>query len=399
MKPLRIYYFGFVNTVGYCADRGLHLYVGAATNKMIAVAKSLRAKKVQAVLVTLPNLDGSNSISQVGGLSRRDGIPVIYFASHRYFFFRKCIGFFSFTLFSFKYIKPGERVILYNHALEYIFALFILRIRGVSVVQDIEDLPNRDEYGLRGILSRFAFFLTVKLTSSSKIVASEQIAKILGLQKYIVIYGICSRPMRSVGEKKWSDLLRGGALRVHYGGSIKESTGSRLFCDTLLALDQTLSYSHRKIQFVCTGLGDLSSVRAVQIRLVHLELEIYEGARPELFESLLRSCHLGLSLRLPTADYAHATFPSKVIEIASSGLALISTTVSDLELIFDERSAYFVREVQADYLSSLISDIANNPSLLRAHAEAAEQVVRSRFSEMIVGDSLKSFLLGSSSVR
>jgi len=162
------------------------------------------------------------------------------------------------------------------------------------------------------------------------------------------------------------------------------TTGLDLFCAALLHLDAIAGSIGRKIEFIVTGVGDLRPVHNfnenTMLQSGWLSVEVHEGITRDVYFGLFGSCHASLSLRSPEAEISSTTFPSKVIEITSGGLALVSTQVSDIDHIFSDDSAWLLPEFSAPCLSSALLEMAQNPVEVRRRAEAGKVLVRTRFS-------------------
>lgn len=394
MRPGRVFYFGMVNTPAYCASRGLDLYVGAAAGKMMGVLLALRSVGLRAWLVTLPILNGRASPGlQAAGVGR--DIPSFHLGSCRSPWLRRAWGAVGFLRFSLSRVRSHDRVIVYNHALEYLPALIVLALRGVVVFHDIEDLPRRDERGIRGLFNRLGFWVTHRLTSSRKLVASCQIGERVNIPRYLPVYGLFSgQPAFNASHSKWSNLSEGQPLRVHYGGTLAQETGLDLFLAAVQILSRGEVQDGPAVTLCVTGAGDLDRIREVGSSLAggRLQLEVYNAVSREAYLELLGSCHASLALKLSTSSLASTTFPSKVIEIASHGLALVSTRVSDVPLIFDEGAAFLLESESPEALAGLLQTMSRSPAEVVRRAEAGHRLVRERFSDRVVGDALNRFL-------
>lgn len=396
MSKQRIFYFGMINTPCYCKSRSLDLYVGAAAVKMIGVVAALRAVHLYAYLVTLPILGAVDRVRyQNCGFSRKEGVPVFYLATHANKLLRFFFGLWGFGKFALTRVNSTDSVIVYNHKIEYIPALIVLNFRKIPVFQDIEDMPIREEKGLRAFLNDISYKLVSCLTSARKITVSHQIAENEKISDYLPVYGIFSSDDNHLSEKlKSSSNFLNQPLRIHYGGTLQHTTGIDLFVDSVLLLESQIYLEKFSFCFVVTGIGELEKIRALQSRLKseRIRIEIHKSLSSEDYQMLLRSCHASLSLKLPSASISATTFPSKVIEIVSNHVALISTKVSDVPLIFDESNSFLLDEATSNELATLFQQMARSPEILRQRAGAGYLLAQERFSPEAVGQSLATFL-------
>jgi hypothetical protein len=368
-------------------------FVGAAAGKMSAVVLALRQAGRRAVLVSLPFV-GRGADRQQGRVCRDDGFPAYFLPVRRAAVARKVHGFFTLAWFALQRVRPRDTVLFYNHGLEYLMALLIMRLRGIAVFQDIEDVPTSIETGLRGVTNRFGYRLMSALSSPRKVTVSNQVGRSLALNGFLAIQGIAAVSTHAWLSDKWSALAAGAPLRVHFGGTLNASTGLDLFCATLTNLDSSAGRLDRNIVLIVTGTGDLDKVRdlATSLQSDRLVIEVHREIDRHSYFNLLHSCHIGLSLKSPDADLADTTFPSKVIEITSRGLALVSTRVSDVGDIFSDEEAWLLPQFDVTELTEALLHLAAHPDEVRRRAEAGQVRARERFAPLAVGRALADFL-------
>lgn len=296
--------------------------------------------------------------------------------------------------FAMRRVGPNDTILFYNHAPEYLLALLVLRLRGVPVLQDIEDVPTNEDQGLRGFLNQLSYGLLFKFSSPRKVTVSNQVGKTLHLRDFLPIQGIAAESVTAVHSEKWLLLEAGKPLRVHYGGTLITTTGLDLFCAALAQLDTVVEKAGVGIEFIVTGVGNMDRIReqASALRSDRLSIEVHQGVARDTYFNLLDSCHASLSLKSPESEISSTTFPSKVIEITSRGLALISTRVSDVGDIFTEDSAWLLPEFSAQALADVLLDMARNPAEARRRAEAGQALAQARFAPLAIGRALAEFL-------
>lgn len=397
IKP-RIFYFGMVNTERYSRRVGEHLYVGAASGKMASVVLALRIVGYQAVLVSLPVLGKTARRRWVGSLvTHGDGFPAVFLAVYRHPVLRKLRGTLTFAAFAARQVRREDVVIVYNHELEYVLALLILRLRGILPFQDIEDAPTNEDLGLRGLLNRAGYRITVMLTSPRKIIVSNQLARLLSYPDYFAIQGIFLPPPQdqpATDQSKWCTLRSGGPLLVHFGGTLMASTGVDLFCEMVQGLSARQSTLPRPVQFIVTGIGETGKIEELRKRLPpgKVSVDLHAGAPRDQYFALLAKCHASLALKSPESEISSTTFPSKVVEIASRGLAVVTTVVSDVPEFFDASNAYVLRDFKALELIEIIELMAHTPDTVVARAAAGLELAQQRFSAASTGAGLVKFL-------
>lgn len=395
-RGTRIYYCGMVNTDKLSARMGSPLLVGAAAIKMMSIVRALRAAGGRGWLVSMPVLGRQSQCRfRAATLLREPRLPTLFLPVHANPVVRKLLAAASFAWFCSTKVTRADRVVVYNHGIEYLLGLLLLKLRGCQAYQDVEDAPRADEFGLSGFLNRQIFRITFALCQLPKITASTHLAALLGIRHYCAVYGARGTPKElGVRPQAWNDLLQGGPLRVHFGGSLTRDTGLDLFCDTVRLLAHALSdEGNTSVHFHVTGLGGDRELEALQRDCVSTRVRLNwrrNLTRDEFLGEFLR-CQVALSLKLPDSSMSQTTFPSKVVEIAGNGLLLITTRASDVPLIFDSSSAIIVEATAAD-LSRSILDIVARPLEMRAIARHGQAVAAKVFDELSVGTRLMSFL-------
>jgi glycosyltransferase involved in cell wall biosynthesis len=113
---------------------------------------------------------------------------------------------------------------------------------------------------------------------------------------------------------------------------------------------------------------------------------------PEEYRQTLAGADVGLSLRLPGTSMTNTTFPSKVIELASLGLLVVTTDISDISVLFDAQTAAILKRAEALELATLIASIALDPRHYERVAAAGQQRIVERCSRRSVGKQLVEFL-------
>lgn len=400
MKKLkRIFYVGMITTDTYGMSVGEKTYDGAAARKMTSVAFAMRSVGHRAIMVSLPFIGSKAKRRFYPAVITSEGrTPAVFLATLRSKYLRKIISPFTLAVFALRRVARGDTVILYNHYFEYSLALAVLRLKRVRVILDIEDAPNLNERGVRGLLSRLSFAWTFSLTAKRKMVVADHVARGLGLDDYVVIQGVvsedASRPSQ-FDAAKWTELQAGGDLRLHFGGSLLPDTGVDLFCKTVERLAQEEDRLVRRIVFKVTGVGELDKISDLQARIqpsrkVHIEL-LAELCKAN-YIGVLDTCHGSLSLRRPVADLSDKTFPSKVIEITAAGLALVSTRQGDVPTLFSDESAFFIKLYEPADLANIIVEMARSPNRVETVAKNGHDVCYRAFSAKMVGEKLAKLL-------
>ena len=96
---------------------------------------------------------------------------------------------------------------------------------------------------------------------------------------------------------------------------------------------------------------------------------------------------------LSGGDVSETTFPSKTVEIAENGLALIATDISDVRAVF-ESTAWYLTSTDPVELVDYIRNAAINRMDVANAATNVQQRVAERLTYIVVGSELRNFLFG-----
>ena len=110
------------------------------------------------------------------------------------------------------------------------------------------------------------------------------------------------------------------------------------------------------------------------------------------YVSAVQHAHVGLALKLPSSDLADTTFPSKVIELASVGLLVLSTRVSDVPILFKDDGAIYLDSEEPSKLASSLLWVLENRMLAAQIANKGQSYIMQTCGQEGVGRSLRVFL-------
>ncbi len=388
----RVFYCGMINTNNYANRIDSSIVVAAAANKMTAVIQAIRQQGLRAFLVTMPVLGRFNKIRFASGLMiRGEKMPQIIFPTVANAYCRKILSMIYFGWFCLRVVKPGDIVILYNHALEYLLGLIVLCLRGIRPILDIEDIPRHDERGFFHWLDKQIFHFFMMFTSSKKIVVSNKLAKRLGVEDACIIHGSIRSDLEFKPSKKF---LSSRLVKVIYSGTLIPETGLDLFCDSVKQLVNILSITNNRIEFVITGFGGVDRIEKLQAYCSGSNVQVTYKKTLTHSEYLnqIRSCDVGLCLKMPDSDITNTTFPSKVIEITTNGLLLISTKASDVPDLFDSSCAVFLSESTSNCLVNAFMKLFSNSEEMQKIAQLGQKNAFEQFSQNTIGLRLTKFI-------
>jgi len=358
----------------------------AATNKVLGLWRGLKSVGGDAVILSMGR--GRQNRSRrchVPFVKRVEGIPIYYARFCHIPILTHMITAVSLLKAIVGLTGKGPSVlVVYNRQWHALPAALIARFQGVRCYLDLEDGAFvESERGLAGLRNKMQRFLFDRVCDSGALLASLGLGKQTGQKRQMACYGVADRPRI---ERKWS-----APLIVLFGGSLMQETGVQCFIDAVRELNSKRPEVMAKLRFVVTGKGPMAAdLNALARRIQNVEFlgEINRAA----YLQLLESAHIGLCLKRSSSEMGRTTFPSKTIEIAASGLLLVSVAVSDVVEIFGEEDSYLLQSESSTELAETITRIVLQPMAAQKIACRGKQKVDSLCGLKNVGQALLDFL-------
>ncbi len=390
-KHNRLFYFCAINTKEYEQVVNQQLHIGAATNKVLSVVAALRSIDCPAYAISLPVLRRSPKIRFVRAkLLRESKRPIIFLPVVSNPILRRLLGTVCFAGFCCFHLKPHDKVLLYNYSPEYLLAVLILKLRGNPAIIDIEDAPHNKTTNLREKINQYIYRVSLALCQNRYITVSIQVAKDFKLNPFCVIYGavneLYSQNINLSNEEN--------TFRVLYGGTICDDTGLQLFCDTVDFLSKSTIQSNLDLVFVVTGFGGEEQIKKLQSHIGTSQIRIEQKSNLTFneYQVVFRSCRAALCLKIPDSEIGVTTFPSKVVEITSAGLLLISTKVSDIPILFDDENAILLDKATPKKLCEAILWALENQEECKNRSIRGQSRAIELFAENHVGNKIWDFI-------
>ncbi|NHQ88508.1 glycosyltransferase family 4 protein [Iodobacter sp. HSC-16F04] len=388
------HYFAPVNFIEYEKLTGFKLLVGAASRKVIAVCEAMNLVGINSQVTTGAVTGGSPECGRgryLPSATFTHGSTTIQFLpSFGLPGLNRILAAFGYLKTALFNVEPSDKVLLYNFYPEYIPAAFVLKVLGNTAYLDIEDAPRIDEMGMRGVVNRLSYSILKLLCKKECIVAAKGIAKQLNLLNTLAIYGTITKKE----EKYCGRDFNRSELCIMYGGTISYDTGLDLFIQTIKQLDLKLALGLKRIRFVITGFGGESELVDLRNSISNssIILDIKSNLSASEYRYELEQAQAALCLKLPHSEMGATTFPSKVVEIASAGLLLFSTKVSDVPLLFDENSAILLDEASPEELCSALMNFVDNAAMYEKISRNGHKAMINHLSAETVGKKLSLFL-------
>jgi glycosyltransferase involved in cell wall biosynthesis len=179
---------------------------------------------------------------------------------------------------------------------------------------------------------------------------------------------------------------------VLLGGTLQDDTGASLFIDAVNELSRREDPALENLQFVVTGKGAMAqNINAIATTVSRPSVLFKGSLTRQAYKDMLDVIHVGLCLKLSSSDLGHTTFPSKVIEIASSGMLLLTTRVSDVSRLFSDEEALYLTSETPEGLADALHWLLNHRDFAAAMALRGSAKIHSTCAPERVGQDLKHF--------
>ncbi len=383
----RVFFLGPINTSRMAAATVPGLLVGAASRKVLSMVSALRGVGRAAHLIAAPVLPAGGRLRRfAGGTHREGGASVIRLPALTHGPLNRLLAAWSYLAFCLR-VRRDDAVVLYNFYPEFLPAALLLRLRGRPAVLDIEDFPN-DRTDWRERVGRWSYRLVRPLCRPGILAASTQIVRLSRAPEGCVVHGVALADGGALPPMPPCD----AGLQILFGGSMHPETGVDLLAEAVRILRRTETAERPPIVIHVTGFGDIGPLvgLADDAGASRIRIRIAQGLDLDGYRKVLAACHCGLSLKLPRTVMGDTTFPSKVIEIAANGLALVSTAVSDVPDIYAGAAA-FVDDDPAT-LAARLAALAADRGLLEDLRRKGHARTLAHCSPAAVGARLDAFL-------
>lgn len=356
MSKTRVFYFSPNIYENYRNINGEFFSSSPGGNKVAGVVGALGLYHPAVWTVSAPVVSsGVKRFYQKRIIKGGRGWASVYFPAFRNRWINRTTAFFSYFWFCLWYVSSNDKVIFYNFFPEYVPAAIILKIKGCAGILDIEDSPRKNEsLGWFELLNRYSFVVLRKLSDKRLIAASNWISNEYGQGNSFVCHGVNRFTRNPLSDFSTIIVLFSGAKTIEWGNEV--------FIDAIKALALWPIELRKKIKFYVTGFGDFERIRQCEQKFHEaLDIIIIENATSAEYKNILLKANVGLELRIPESEGAQTTFPSKLVELATSGLLVITTGSGDISSVLPKDAAIFISKPYAKSLSDALLNIVNNP--------------------------------------
>ncbi|MFM2275740.1 MAG: hypothetical protein RL211_1612 [Pseudomonadota bacterium] len=380
-----------------CSERSITSDSPAATQKVLQVASALRNSGVVAVVLSLGRgrQQGSGRWYPAK-VVRIGGVPIVYAPFFDFPVLTHLVSLVGLLplIWRLRFGGGSFALLSYNRLPHYLMAIEMARFLRLRRFLDLEDGDVQES------ISTFrrwvAWVLAARfdrLCNAGAMLAASALSRQYAGQRTICCYGVAS-PV--IGDRNWF----AKPLVVLLGGTLQRTTGGQLFFDAVNHLRTLALPELADLEFVVTGKGDMADSLQVLGAGDGFPKVKFLGSVPRVdYVRTVQQAHVGMALKLPGSDLADTTFPSKVIELASGGLLVLSTRVSDVPALFREDGAVYVNSEDPKELAERLLWLVRNRDAVAQTAMRGQAYIEEACSPKKVGQFLKEFFFPSKDVN
>lgn len=377
-------------------ERGITTDSPAASRKVFQLCAALRQAGLRPCVLSLGRgrADGSSAYHP-RRVRRVAGVPVVYapFSSRRGW--SEVLSLLAPVGIACRLATRGPKAMLfYNRQSAYLPTLLASVWLGYRRVLDLEDgevvevgdaqrgISSWLSAGLRGTYDR--------LCSSGALLACSALSAMTRIRPVQCYYGIASP---SEASARW---LR-GPVTAMLGGTLAPETGVDLLIDAVRQIRSSRPAWAAQLRIEITGKGtSLAALTALAASDLHPHLVVHGRINDDEYRAVIARCDLGLALKPCGGALADTTFPSKVVEMASAGMLVLSTDISDVRAVLGDGALYLQRDDPRELIAQL-QRVVEDRNAAQHIAQAGQAAVWARCAPLAAGRSVGQFMFGASS--
>jgi glycosyltransferase involved in cell wall biosynthesis len=359
----------------------------AATQKVLQIALALRSSGVTTTILSLGRgRQRGSGRWHPAKIVRTQGVAIVYAPYFDFPWLTHLVTCLAVPCLIWRLSVRKPVLLAYNRLPHYVLGIEFARVLGLRRFLDLEDGNVRDEgtvirqWIARAMTKRFD-----DLCDAGSLLAASSLSTQYAGSNTLPCYGVAES---SQTVRDWS----ANPLKILLGGTLQRTTGAELFVAAIRYLRQSNLKGLDLLELNITGKGHSEALLKTVANEAGLPLVHFHGSVPRTeYLSILTSSHIGLVLNLPSSQLGGTTFPSKAINMAAAGLAIVSTKVSDVPTIFQSKGAIYLEDENPQTLAKLLLELLEQRQLLAATAQQGQHRVAEICSQAKVGQSLKTY--------
>ncbi len=385
----RFYYICNIFEDSVKSQRNITTDSPAETGKVSRLCRAVRKAGGDAWIISLGRGRSKITWNRYAATVKRIGnVPIVYLNYWDVPVLTHLVTFVSLCVMMYRLTCRRSVLVFYNPQIHYLGALVMSRLLGRRCILDLEDGHRADVKNIRSMTNALLLTAYNACCNGGAMLASDSLKQQTRSANTFVCYGVAQAYDI---KRDWSIT----PLQVLFGGSLLKDTGAALFLDTMKLLMQEFPEELKRLRFVVTGFGDFADNIQRLATADMRDVLSFRGSVPsQEYCKIMQQSHVGLCLKLPSSSMGATTFPSKVVELASYGLLVVSTRVSDVPFVFNEASATLLPEATPHALAQALVHISRYPDSARKTALAGQKRIVSLLSEKKIGTELLQFWQG-----
>lgn len=371
-------------------EREIYSDSPAASKKTFQMASALQSVGERVVVLSMGRGQPNGAARYFKGKAHRlDGVLVIYAPFCQVQLVSQCLSFLSLPLILYRMnrFRGKTTAIFYNRTSAYISSLLTCTLLGHSRVLDLEDgeIPQTG-WSMQKLFLKSKRWLYNRLCSDGTILACSALAMPEAKRPGLCYYGAV-RQFRIA--KSWQGKSR---YKFLMGGTVSYETGAQLLVDAINSLRERPELWVDKLEFIITGKGDcLEQFKALSVIEKPPLVSVMGRLTDRDYSSILQACNVGLALKPNFGTLADTTFPSKVVELASAGLLVLTTNISDVKYVLGA-GALYLNDDRLDSLLASLKWVAENPQLAESLAQVGVSTVEAQCAFNTAGIKLSNYI-------
>lgn len=359
----------------------------AATQKVLQIALALRRSDVTTIILSLGRgRQRGSGRWHPAKIVRSQGIAIVYAPYFDFPWLTHLVTCLAVPRLIWRLRVQKPVLLAYNRLPHYLLGIEFARWLGLRRFLDLEDGDVRDEgSAIRQWIARAMTKRFDNLCDAGSLLAANSLSTQYAGSNTLPCYGVAEL---NETARDWS----ANPLKVLLGGTLQRTTGAELFVAAIRYLRQSNFKGLDLLEFNITGKGQSEALLKTVAYEAGMPLVRFHGSVPRTeYLRILAFSHIGLVLNLPSSQLGGTTFPSKAINMAAAGLAIISTKVSDVPTIFQSDGAIYLEDENPQTLAKLLFDLLEERQRLAAIAQQGQHRVAEICSQAKVGQSLKTY--------